>query len=413
MMGQEKRKVFIIDAKRTAIGKFLGSLYEADPADICSQLIRGGFPAELLSQVECTVVGNVISAGTGQGVARKIAIMSGAPQESPAYSVNMVCGSGMQAVRIGAREIECGADLTLCGGFEFMSNIPFATDTYMRLGKKFGDFKMVDLMTHDGLLDAFSGVHMGITAENVAKRFHITRDMQDEYSYMSLQRAIRAVDSGDFEDEIVPVRVHDYRGNEKVFDTDEFPNRRSTPEKVASLRPTFLKDGTGTVTAASASGINDGASFMMLASEDFCRTNGLVPKAELLADSAVGLDSQYMGLGPYYAITKLLDGYGVLGFDDIDFFEVNEAFAAQVLASYQLLAKRYETSVADIVSRANVWGSGLGLGHPLGATGARIITTLISVLRDRCARYGVASLCIGGGMGAAVLVRRVDEDEFV
>ena len=220
-------RIFIIEAKRTAIGKFLGSLYEADPAEVCVQLIKSGFEKEQLSDVESVIVGNVISAGAGQGIARKIAVLSGIPITTPAYSLNMVCGSGMQAVLNGVREIRCGARVVLCGGFEFMSNIPYATNSYIRLGKKFGDFSMIDLMTHDGLLDAFSGEHMGITAENVAKECKINRKEQDEYAYLSQQRAISAVDSGVFKDEIVPVTLHDYRGREYVFETDEFPNRQS------------------------------------------------------------------------------------------------------------------------------------------------------------------------------------------
>lgn len=401
-----RRRVFIVGAKRTAIGNFLGTLYESDPADVCSQLVRGGFPSEVVSDVQLTIVGNVIGAGTGQGVARKIAILSGVPTESPAYAVNMVCGSGMQAVRNAIREIECGLDLVLAGGFEFMSNIPFATDTYMRLGKKFGDFRMVDLMTHDGLTDAFTGVHMGITAENVAKRLGVTRAEQDAFSYATLQRAIDAVDKGKFSTEIVPVTVRDYRGNEHAFSVDEFPNRRSTPEKVASLKPTFLKDGTGTVTAASSSGINDGAAFLMIASEEYCRKHAIEPVAEIVADAAMGLDPQVMGLGPFFATKKLFDEHEEYSFDDIDYIEMNEAFAAQAIGSVRLLAEEFGTDEKTIFDRTNVWGSGLGLGHPLGATGARIITTLTSILRDRDAEYGLATLCIGGGMGTAVLLRR-------
>lgn len=412
LMYHHKRRAFIIDAKRTAIGKFLGSLYEQDAADICAQLIRGAFDESLLGDVQLSIVGNCISAGTGQGVARKIAILSGVPQEAPAYSVNMVCGSGMQAIRNSVREIECGLDIVLCGGFELMSNIPFATHSYLRLGKKFGNFEMVDLMVADGLTDSFSGVHMGVTAENVARKYGVTREDQDAYSFMTLQRAISAVDAHMFDDEIVPVRVRDYRGNEALFDVDEFPNRASTPEKVASLKPTFVKDGTGSVTAASSSGINDGASFMLVASESYCRDHGVQPIAELIADSAVGIDPQLMGLGPYHAVSRLIDGCEGITFADIDYFEINEAFAAQTIASIRLLAERYGAAEEALAQKTNVWGSGIGLGHPLGATGARIVTTLAHVLKMNDARLGVASLCIGGGMGAAVLIRKVEDDEF-
>ncbi len=406
----QDRKVYIIDAKRSAIGKFLGALYEMDPADVCAQVI--GKVQINLDDIESVIIGNVISAGTGQGIARKIAITAGIPEHVPAYSVNMVCGSGMQAIYNGFNEIKCGSALVLCGGFEFMSNIPFATNSYIRLGKKFGDFTMTDLMTHDGLTDSFSGVHMGITAENIARKYRITREEQDEYSYYSQMRAIEAVDTGKFKEEIVPVHLKDYRGREYVFETDEFPNRNTSLEKLNSLKPTFIKDGTGTITAGTASGINDGAAFLAIASEDYCRRNKLVPMAELKAAVTVGCDPQYMGLGPYYAIRKLLDKTGV-AFDEIDVFEINEAFAAQVLGCYKLLAEEYNTSVERIIERSNIYGSGLGLGHPLGASGARITTTLAHIMTKGMAKYGVASLCIGGGMGAALLLERVDKNGII
>lgn len=405
-------RIFIIDAKRTAIGNFLGSLYETDPADVCSQVIKKGFiHQECFKDVESVIIGNVISAGTGQGIARKISILSGIPEEVPAYSLNMVCGSGMQAIKNGMNEIRCGSELVLCGGFEFMSNIPYATNSYIRLGKKFGDFTMTDLMTHDGLIDAFSGVHMGITAENIAKNYSITREMQDEYALMAQKRAIEAVDTGKFKEEIVPVALKDYRGNEYTFETDEFPNRKSTAEKLKKLKPVFLKDGTGTVTAGSASGINDGAAFVMLASEEYCKKKNIRPIAELVEGVAAGCNPQMMGLGPYYAIKKLLEKTQV-SFDNIDFIEINEAFAAQLLGCVQLLSEEYKVSTQSIVDKCNIYGSGLGLGHPLGATGARITTTLAYILKHSEAEYGIASLCIGGGMGAALLMKKVSENEF-
>lgn len=417
-MVENRRRVFIVEAKRTAIGKFLGSLYEADPADVCVQVIKNGFSEKnregksILKDIEYVIVGNVISAGMGQGFARKIAILSGIPEETPAYSVNMVCGSGMQAIRNACNEICCGAEVVFCGGLEFMSNIPFATNSYIRMGKKFGDFTMTDLMTHDGLLDSFSGVHMGITAENIASKLGITRKEQDEYAYLTQQRAINAIDSGRFKEEIVPVTLKNYRGKEYIFDTDEFPNRQSTMEKMTSLPPTFLKDGTGTVTAGNTSGINDGAAFLLLASEEYCKANKLVPIAEICQSVTIGCNPQLMGLGPYYAIKKLLS-LTDMKFGKIDYFEINEAFAAQVLGCYRLLAKEYDVSIEDIIARSNIYGSGLGLGHPLGATGVRITVTLANILKHVNGKYGIASLCIGGGMGAALLLRRVDKNEFV
>ncbi|MBQ6334411.1 MAG: acetyl-CoA C-acyltransferase [Erysipelotrichaceae bacterium] len=400
------RKKFIIEAKRTAIGRFLGSLYEKDVVDVSKQLIEKGFSAAYLKDVQQVIVGNVISAGMGQGVARAIAINSGIDQSVPAYSVNMVCGSGMQAIINACNEIECGKDLILAGGVEFMSNIPYATNTFLRLGKKFGNFEMTDLMVSDGLTDSFSGVHMGITAENIAREYGISRKAQDDYAYLTQQRAIRAVDSGVFKDEIVPVNLRDYRGREFAFDTDEFPNRDSTREKMSSLKPTFIKDETGTITAANTSGINDGACFLLIASQDYCQKNGIDPLAEIVDHAVVGLDPQFMGLGPYYAIRELCQKSGV-SFKELDYFEINEAFAAQVLGCFKLLEEEYGVDEKYLTDRCNRYGSGLGLGHPLGMTGARITTTLAYEMnRNSDIRYGVASLCIGGGMGAALLLKR-------
>ena len=367
---------------------------------------------ECLQDTESVIIGNVISAGTGQGIARKIAVLSGVPQEVPAYLLNMVCGSGMQAIKNAMNEIRCGSNVVLCGGFEFMSNIPYATNSYIRLGKKFGDFTMTDLMTHDGLIDSFSGVHMGITAENIAKTYNITRKEQDEYSFMAQKRAIKAVDEGKFKEEIVPVRLKNYKKEEYIFETDEFPNRKSTAEKLATLKPTFIKDGTGTVTAGSSSGINDGAAFLLLASEEYCKEKDIEPIAEIVDGVAVGCDPQLMGLGPYYAVKKLIEKTGI-EFQDVNYLEINEAFAAQVLGCIRLLAEEYNVSEESIIKRCNIYGSGLGLGHPLGATGARITTTLAYILKNGKRKYGIASLCIGGGMGAALLLKKVEEDEFV
>lgn len=292
-----------------------------------------------------------------------------------------------------------------------MSNIPFCTDTYMRMGKKFGDFRMIDLMTHDGLIDSFSGIHMGITAENIAKQYTITREEQDDYAFTAQQRAINAVDSHFFNDEIIPVSLVDYRGNAYSFDTDEFPNRACTREKLAKLKPSFLKDGTGTVTAGNASGINDGAAFLLLGSKEYCQKNNITPLAKIVDNAVVGCEPQLMDLGPYFAITKLLAN-NALTLNDIEYMEINEAFAAQVLGCLKLLGKRFCTSVEELVAKTNLHGSGLGLGHPLGATGARITTTLAHIVAREQIRYGVASLCIGGGMGAALLLEKVGQDEF-
>ena len=397
--------IYLLNAKRTAIGKFLGSLYEKDPCDVSSQVIIELLKDVAPDDVDMTIVGNVISANMGQAFFRKIAINAGIPIEKPAYAVNMVCGSGMMAVINAVKEIRCGMNLIVAGGVEFMSNIPYATNSYLRLGKKFGNFEMTDLMVSDGLTDAFSGVHMGVTAENIANRIGITREEQDRYAWLAQQRAIYGVDSGAFRDEIVPVKIKDYKGREIIFDTDEFPNRSSSLEKMASLKPTFIKDGSGTVTAASASGINDGAAFVTVASEAYIRENSLIPLARITGYAVVGLDPQVMGLGPFFSITRLLRDKDMT-IDDIDIFEINEAFAAQVLGSMKLLSKEFGNTVDEIIEKTNIYGSGLGLGHPLGATGARIITTLSYIMKKRNLKRGVASLCIGGGQGTAVMLER-------
>lgn len=398
-------KAYLLNAKRTAIGKFLGSLYENDYSDVSVQLLNNLLQGVNKNDVDVTIVGNVISANMGQAFFRKISVNAGIPLEKPSYGINMVCGSGMMAVINAVKEIKCGSSLAVAGGVEFMSNIPYATNTYMRLGKKFGSFEMTDLMVSDGLTDAFSGVHMGVTAENIAKDLNISRQQQDDYSFKAQRRAIEAIDSGMFKDEIVPVIVKDYKGREFVFDTDEFPNRASTLEKIITLKPIFVKDGTGTVTAASSSGINDGASFVTVASEQYVKENCLTPLAEIVDYSAVGCDPQKMGLGPYYAIKDLLNKNNLTP-DDIDYFEINEAFAAQLLGSLTLLSKEYNTEIEKLIEKTNIFGSGLALGHPLGATGARIITTLAYIMKRKNAEYGIASLCIGGGQGTAVLLRR-------
>lgn len=400
------RKKYVIEAKRSAIGKFLGSLYGKDVIEVSGKLIKDGFDEMLLKNVEQVIVGNVISAGLKQGFARAISIIAGIDQKVPAYSVNMVCGSGMQAIINACNEIECGKNLVLAGGVEFMSNIPFATDASIRKGNKFGNLQLSDLMLTDGLTDSFSNEHMGLTAENIALKYEISRKAQDDYAYLSQQRAISAIDGGVFKDEIVPIVFTDRKGNKTVFDTDEYPNRESSKEKMASLKPSFRKDGT--VTAANASGINDGIAFLMIASEEYCNSNGVVPLAEIVSYATIGCDPAYMGLGPYYAIKKLLDDY-CFDFKNIDRFEINEAFAAQVLGCFKLLEDEYNVDEQYFLERCNLYGSGLGLGHPLGSTGARITTTLVHEMKkNESIRYGVSSLCIGGGMGAALLLKRVD-----
>lgn len=400
--------IYIIDGKRSAIGKFLGSLYEKDASDVCVQVAKKLIEESKVNpnDIDLSIFGNVVSAGLGQGLARKIAINSGVPIEKPAYSLNMVCGSGMQAISNSCNEIKLGKKLVLTGGYEFMSNIPYATDTYLRLGIKYGDFKMVDLMTKDGLHDSFSGVHMGVTAENIAKELNITREAQDRFAFLTQKRALEAVNNKAFSNEIVPVLLKDYRGREFVFDTDEFPRADSTYEKLASLKPAFIKDGSGTVTAGNTSGINDGAAFLLLGSDEYCKANNIKPEIEIVDYVSIGCDPQKMGLGPYYAINEILKNNN-LKFTDIDLFEINEAFAAQVLGVFKLLEKEHNVDEKYILDRTNLKGSGLGLGHPLGCSGARIVVTLYHEMLEKDCKYGIASLCVGGGMGVAVLLKKV------
>jgi len=403
-------RIFVLDAKRSAISKFLGDLVATDIVDVASQVITGGFDKELIKKVDKVIIGNVFSTGLGQGVARNIALISGCKQETPAYSLNMVCGSGMQAILNGVMELKCGLNLVLAGGIEAMSNIPYAVPAKVRDGIKLGDIVLKDLLIHDGLTDQFTGEHMGITAENVAKKYNVSREKQDTYAWESLQKTINAIDSGAFKDEIVPVTCYDKRRNAFVFDTDSSPNRTSSLEKLQKLRPAFLNDKTGTVTAGNSSTLNDGASFVLLATESFCKKNHIRPLAEIVDGVTVGLNPMYMGMGPYYAISALLEKTS-LSIEDIDVFEINEAFASQAIASVEELARKYKVDSSTLFNKCNRYGSGIGLGHPLGMTGARIVTTLTHIMKKEPCKYGIASLCIGGGMGAATLLRRIDDNE--
>lgn len=403
-------KKYIIECKRSPIGKFLGSLYEQNIIDESVQIISKGFDMLQLKDVQEVIVGNVYSSNLGQAVARNIAIKSGCGMHDysvPAYTLNEVCGSGMQAIINACLEIENGKELVLAGGIEFMSNIPYATDSHLRFGQKNGNFIMTDLMIKDGLIDQISSSHMGITAENIAKKFNISRCDQDNYAYLSQQRAIRAIDDGNFKEEIIPLELKDYKGNTFIFENDEFPNRQSTKEKMKSLKPTFIKDGSGTVTAANSSGINDGVAFLLIASEKYVNENGIKPIIEIIDNTVIACDPQLMGLGPYYAIKDLLRNNS-LSFNDIDYYEINEAFSAQILGCFKMLENEYNVEEEEIISKCNIYGSGLGIGHPLGCTGSRIVTTLYHIMKNNKCLYGVASLCIGGGMGSALLLKKVD-----
>jgi len=399
------KKVFIVAAKRTAIGKFMGSLASINPGELGAIVIK-----ELIKEtginpevIDTVIAGNILSAGQMQGVARQASIKAGIPVEVPAYSINMVCGSGMKAVMNGYSGILSGlAEVVIAGGTETMSNAGFVLNGSLRSGVKMGDLKAVDHMVCDGLTDAFNNYHMGITAENIAEKYGITREQQDAFSYSSQQKAIKAIDSGAFAKEIVPVSIVTKKET-IVFDKDEFPNRASNPEKLAALKPAFKKDGT--VTAGNASGVNDGASFVMLMSEEAVAKYGLKPLCEIVAVGQGGVDPKVMGLGPVPAIRKALKNAG-MKLSDMELIELNEAFAAQSLGVIKELIDEHKVTREWIDERTNINGGAIALGHPIGASGNRIIVSLIHELIATGKNIGLASLCIGGGMGTAIIVKK-------
>lgn len=400
-------KVYIVQAKRSPIGKFLGTLAPVAPAALTAQVIKNvinesGVDVKTIGEV---AIGNVLSAGHGQNIARQASIAGGIPVEVPAYTVSMVCGSGLKSVINAYTSIKAGlADVVLAGGVEVMSQAAFAVDGKTRLGNKMGDLKLKDTLLSDGLTDVFNNYHMGITAENVAKKYGLTREMQDKFSYKSQVRAIEAVDSGRFKDEIVPIEI---KGKKRtvVFDTDEYPNRTTNLEKLSKLRPAFKSDGT--VTAGNASGINDGATIVLVASEKAVKEQGLTPIVEITSIGQGGVDPSIMGMGPVAAINDAMRRCDVQ-LKDMDLVELNEAFAAQSLGVINELKNQYEEIDDEWVNnRVNVNGGAIALGHPLGASGARILTTLVHEMKKRNVENGLASLCIGGGMGVAVTVKLV------
>ena len=399
-------KVYLVSAKRSAIGSMLGSLKDVSATWLGAQVLKAALAEAKVDPawLDEVVVGNVLPAGAGQGPGRQVAIGAGVPVEIPAYSLNMVCGSGMKAVMNAATAIAAGkANLIAAGGTEIMSGAPYLVPGKTRSGCKMGDMKMVDHMIFDALTDAYGGMHMGITAENVAERYGLTRAMQDEFAFCSQQKAIAAQDAGKFVDEIVPVTVKVGR-NEVVFEADEYINRKTTLEKLGTLRPAFKKDGT--VTAGNASGINDGASFVVLASEEAVAKYNLQPMAELVGWGQGGVEPDVMGLGPVPAVGAALKDAG-MKLSQMEVLELNEAFAAQSLGVVKLLAQQHDLSEEEIKARTNPNGGAIALGHPVGASGNRILVTLAHELKHTNKQYGLASLCIGGGMGTAVILKNL------
>lgn len=389
------REVVIASAVRTAIGKFGGSLLPLSAPELGAIVIkealkRANVPGEKVDEV---IFGNVLQAGLGQNPARQASIKAGLPIEVPAFTVNKVCGSGLKCVELAAQSILAGDnDIVVAGGMESMSNAPFVTSGKARWGLHMGDSKLVDVMIKDGLWDAFNNYHMGITSENVAEKFGVTREDQDEVSARSQQRAIAAIKSGAFKDEIVPVTIKTKKG-ETVFDTDEFPREGTTTEILAKLRPAF-KQG-GTVTAGNASGLNDGAAALVIMSAEKAQELGIKPMAKILSYASAGVDPAIMGIGPIPASRKALSKAG-LEVKDLDLIEANEAFAAQFVEVGREL--NFDPD------KVNVNGGAIALGHPIGASGARILVTLLYALKNRDKKLGLATLCIGGGMGTSAVV---------
>lgn len=399
-------KVYIVAAKRTPIGAFGGALKNTSAGELAAVAIKGALAQAKVDveHIDEVIVGNVVSAGQGMGVGRQASVYAGIPASVPAYTLNMVCGSGMKTVMDAASHIRSGdAEIVVAAGVEVMSQIPFAMPGSVRDGNKMGHLSMQDLLIADGLTDVFNQYHMGVTAENVAKQVGISREMQDQYALASQQKAVAAIEAGKFKQEIVPVEVKQRRET-VLFDTDEYPKANATLEGLKGLRPAFDKEGS--VTAGNASGINDGASAIILASEYAVKTYGLQPLAEVVSYAQSGLAPEIMGLGPVEAVTKAL-AKAQLSTDDIDVYELNEAFAAQALGVIHQLAEQHQVSVASIQDKANLNGGAIALGHPLGASGNRILVTLIHELHKQDGQFGVASLCVGGGMGTAVIVKTV------
>ncbi|GAB3468907.1 acetyl-CoA C-acetyltransferase [Massilia terrae] len=388
--------VVIVAAGRTAVGKFGGSLAKITAADLGAHVIKHllaktGIAPEAVSEV---LLGQVLTAAAGQNPARQAVIKAGLPDTTPGMTINMVCGSGLRATHLAAQAIKCGdAKVVIAGGQESMSLAPHAMPG-SRDGFRMGDAKLVDTMIVDGLWDAFNQYHMGVTAENVARKFDVSRQEQDEFALQSQLKAEAAQKAGKFKDEIIPFEIVTKKGT-TVFDTDEYPKHGTTLEGLASLRPAFNKEGS--VTAGNASGINDGAAAVIMMSASQAEQMGLKPMARIKAYASAGLDPSIMGMGPVSATRLCLEKAG-WSVNDLDLMEINEAFAAQAIAVNKQMG--WDTS------KINVNGGAIAIGHPIGASGARILVTLLHEMIRRDAKRGLASLCIGGGMGVALAVER-------
>jgi acetyl-CoA C-acetyltransferase len=389
--------IVIVAAARTAVGKFGGTLAKTPAAELGATVIKALLERAKLSgeQVSDVILGQVLQAGCGQNPARQAVIKSGLPQSVPAMTINKVCGSGLKAVMLAAQAIRDGdSDIVIAGGQESMSLAPHVLPG-SRDGQRMGDWKLVDTMITDGLWDVYNQYHMGITAENVAKKYGVTREQQDALALASQQKAAAAQEAGKFKDEIVGVSIPQKKGDPLVFDSDEFINKKTSAEALAGLRPAF--DKAGSVTAGNASGLNDGAAAVVVMSAQRAQALGLKPLARIASYASAALDPAYMGMGPVPAARKALERAGWKP-ADLDLLEINEAFAAQACAVHSEMG--WDTS------KVNVNGGAIAIGHPIGASGCRILVTLLHEMQRRNSKRGIASLCIGGGMGVALTVER-------
>lgn len=389
--------VVIVAARRTAVGSFGGSLAGIPASDLGALVIKDIMASTGVApeQIDEVLLGQVLTAGVGQNPARQAAIKAGLPESVPAMTINKVCGSGLKALHLATQAIRCGdAEIILAGGQENMSASPHILPN-SRNGQRMGDWKAIDSMVHDGLWDAFNDYHMGITAENLAEKYGITREQMDEFAAASQQKAAAAIDAGKFKGQIVPVEIPQRKGDPIVFDTDEGPRAGTTAEKLGGMRPAFKKDGT--ITAGNASSINDGAAMVMLCSADKAKQLGLEPLARIKAYANAGVDPSIMGIGPAPATRRCLEKAG-WSLDDLDLIEANEAFAAQALSVNKELGWD--------AAKVNVNGGAIAIGHPIGASGCRILVTLVHEMIARDAKKGLATLCIGGGQGVALAIER-------
>ena len=390
-------KVVIVSAARTAIGKFGGTLKDMTPGQLGSVVLKDTLkrPNVEPGMVDEVIMGSVLTGGQGMNVARQSSIWAGIPIKVPAYTVNKVCGSSLKSVILGAQSIMLGdASTILAGGVESMSTARYAL-AKARWGVRMGNDEITDMMVHDGLWDIFNNIHMGVTAENLAEKYNISREEQDEFAARSQNKAEAAIKAGKFKEEIVPVSIPQPKGEPAIFDTDEFPRFGTSVNTLSKLKPAFKKNGT--VTAGNASGVNDGAAAVLLMSEEKAKENGLKPMATIVSYAFCGIPPEIMGMGPVCAASSALSRAG-LTTDDIDLVEENEAFAAQSIAVDKEL--RWD------LDRVNVNGGAIALGHPIGASGARILVTLLYELIRRNGTYGLAAMCIGGGMGVAMIIKR-------